>query len=118
MKTIEELGISPAPWNVSVEDKRDYRLFSVEADNGAGITCFDCCEEQFDNHEGFANASLIAAAPDLYKCLHDAIMAICRMCPHCSVHQSYECNEPKRKCCANVWRKVLSDAAEGKARNE
>ena len=118
MKTIEELGISPAPWNVSVEDKRDYRLFSVEADNGAGITCFDCCEEQFDNHEGFANASLIAAAPDLYKCLHDAIMAICRMCPHCSVHQSYECNEPKRKCCANVWRKVLADAAEGKNRNE
>ena len=72
MKTLEELGISPIPWTVAVEDRRDYRLFSVEADNGAGITDFDCCPEQFDNYEGFANASLIAAAPDQYKCLYDA----------------------------------------------
>ena len=118
MKTIEELGISPAPWNVSVEDKRDYRLFSVEADNGAGIACFDCCEEQFDTLEGFANASLIAAAPDLYKCLHDATIAICRMCKYCSIDKGYECTATKRKCNAKLWRKVLADAAEGKARNE
>lgn len=67
MKTVEQLGISPSPWKVAVEDRIDYRLFSVEADNGVGITDFDCCPEQFDHHEGFANASLIAAAPELYE---------------------------------------------------
>ena len=67
MKTIKQLGISPAPWTMVVEDKRDYRLFSVEAENGAGIADFDCCPEQFDTHEGFANASLISAATDLYE---------------------------------------------------
>ena len=69
MKTLEQLGISPAPWNVGIEDKRDCRIFSVEADNGAWITYFDCCPEQFDHHEGFANASLISAAPELYEAL-------------------------------------------------
>lgn len=73
MKTLEELGISPIPWTVAVEDRRDYRLFSVEADNGAGIADFDCCPEQFDNHEGFANASLIAAAPELYEALSECV---------------------------------------------
>lgn len=69
MKMLERLGIRPAPWTMVVEDKRDYRLFSVEAENGAGIADFDCCPEQFDTHEGFANASLISAAPELYEAL-------------------------------------------------
>lgn len=80
MKTIEQLGVSPAPWTVAVEDRRDYRLFSVEADNGAGITDFDCCPEQFDHHEGFANASLIAAAPDLYEALRLWVEELCEDC--------------------------------------
>ena len=73
MKTVEQLGISPSPWKVAVEDRTDYRLFSVEADNGAGITDFDCCPEQFDHHEGFANARLIAAAPELYEVLRECL---------------------------------------------
>lgn len=80
MKTIEELGISPAPWKMGVEDKSDYRLFSVEADNGIGITDFDCCPEQFDNYEGFANASLIAAAPELYEALRGLLEIVCGDC--------------------------------------
>ena len=106
MKTIEELGISPAPWSNTINTKKPFEVNSVyDARNGGILTG--------GYGESLADARLIAAAPDLYKCLYDAIIAICRMCPHCSVHQSYECNEPKRKCCANAWRKVLSDAAGG-----
>ena len=105
MKTIEELGISPWPWKLFGEHMVCYK-------NGMCV-----CNDEGDFHT-VSDARLTAAAPDLYKCLYDAIIVICRMCPHCSVHQGYECNEPKRKCCANVWRKVLADAAGGKNRNE
>lgn len=111
MKTIEELGISPAPWTNIIETKKPFEVNSVLDNRNGGILTGGYTESLSD-------ARLIAAAPDLYKCLYDAIITICRMCPHCSVRQSYECKEPKRKCCANVWRKVLADAAEGKARNE
>lgn len=91
MKTIEQLGVSPAPWTVAVEDRRDYRLFSVEADNGAGITDFDCCPEQFDHHEGFANASLIAAAPDLYEALRDCVGEMCKFCKETEIGKCLPC---------------------------
>ena len=91
MKTLEELGISPIPWTVAVEDRRDYRLFSVEADNGAGIADFDCCPEQFDNHEGFANASLIAAAPELYEALSECVDEMCKFCKETEIGKSMPC---------------------------
>lgn len=107
MKTIEELGISPTPWNVSVEDKRDYRLFSVEADNGAGIACFDCCEEQYRIDEGFANATLIASAPELYKCMREAVSEYCYACP---MLDDDKCTKEAGACFVQKWRTALEKA--------
>ena len=57
MKTLEQLGISPAPW--SANDVLGYRVFNHER--------FELCDS--DSVFSFADAHLIAAAPDLYEAL-------------------------------------------------
>lgn len=56
MKKLEELGISPIPWNV---DDDGCPLDS----NGEYVIC--------DNNLDLANARLIAAAPEMYETLWD-----------------------------------------------
>ena len=57
MKTLEQLGISPAPW--SAMNLRGYRVFDHE--------WFELCDS--DSVFSLADASLIAAAPELYEAL-------------------------------------------------
>ena len=54
MKTLEQLGISPAPWSKAGD--------IVDDDEGRVI--FNAYED-----DDYANARLIAAAPDLYEAL-------------------------------------------------
>lgn len=73
MKKLSELDISPVPWEMSrgpISGGVDV-VFDVIAANGAGMTSFDCCDEQFRSEEGYANARLIAAAPELYEALRE-----------------------------------------------
>ena len=54
MKTLEQLGISPAPWTKAgdiVDDNEGHVIFNAYED------------------DDYANARLIAAAPELYKSL-------------------------------------------------
>lgn len=96
MKRLDELGVSPAPWKSSV-----------------GIdVCRPCiCDangrfmlEYTDMENRDANARLIAAAPDLYEALREAVEESCIRCG---------CQEPE--VCANchvvLWRKALEKAA-------
>ena len=65
MKTREEHGIRPAPLTMKKKKKKPFEVNSVcDARNGGVLTG--------GYTESLANASLIAAAPDLYKCLYDA----------------------------------------------
>jgi len=65
MRTIDELGISPAPWH-KYETKDS--------------VCVDDCNSRIVHHSGIgfengiANARLIAAAPDCYKALFDLVL--------------------------------------------
>lgn len=63
MKKIEELGISPAPWNVKKE-RSGYYIANAEDTGVASLVRYysnlECIE---------ADARLIAAAPELYKWL-------------------------------------------------
>lgn len=64
MKTIEELGISPAPW------KTDVGVYSFWVDDNAGeLVCMKNSTGMNDRNIGRRNARLIAAAPDLYEAL-------------------------------------------------
>ena len=60
MKTLEQLGISPAPWKVSCSVKTNGCIVDAE-----GIICASGAPHGYPS----ANTRLIAAAPDLYEAL-------------------------------------------------
>ena len=66
MKTLEELGISPASWSNTVGTKKPFETNSVwDAGNGGVLTG--------GYAESVNDARLIAAAPELYECLREAV---------------------------------------------
>lgn len=99
MKKVEELGISPAPWCVRYDEGMPYRI--------------DCTRKKgfsnrvVDDFDGILNsdASLIAAAPELYECLHEAVI---RKCSCCTTDDDGGCDF--EECFVNKWRKVLEKA--------
>jgi len=69
MRTLEDLDISPAPWHKY--EIKDY-------------VCVDDCNSRIVHNAGIGfehgcqNASLIAAAPDLYQALREVVEAFDR----------------------------------------
>ncbi len=62
MKTVEQLGISPAPWSNTVGTEKPFEANSVwDAKNGGVLTG--------GYAESLNDARLIAAAPELYEAL-------------------------------------------------
>ena len=73
MKTLEQLGISPAPWNArKVSREEGFTGFEVYDNNGNYVL--------FDGDAGFANCNLIAAAPDMYVALRGLLEIVCIDC--------------------------------------
>lgn len=62
MKTIEELGISPAPWKARMD-------FWIDDANGEFVFTDSCVTNLHGKNH--ANAPLIAAAPELYEALRE-----------------------------------------------
>ena len=58
MKTLEQLGISPTPWTKAGDI----------VDDNEGRVIFNAYED-----DDYANARLIAAAPDLYEASYDVV---------------------------------------------
>lgn len=72
MKTLEQLGISPAPWKA-------VQGISLWVESSDGICVADDID-MIDDETGEANARLIAAAPDLYEALRLWVEELCEDC--------------------------------------
>ena len=103
MKTLEQLGISPTPWNVN-----EYNNI---------VTCYGhtlaatIISDAYGHDRTEKDACLIAAAPDLYEALREAILAECIGCRYCGLHPKYECDNHDCKQAPAKWRSALAKAA-------
>ena len=75
MKSIEELGISPLPWEAVRWGGSDERMFYSVYDSSGGAVC-DCLRS---SNRIESDARIMAAAPELYEALRLA----CGSCIDC-----------------------------------
>ncbi len=75
MKTLEQLGISPAPWDCALTETAAW----VEEAHGLSVANMDT-DETPDLDQAHANARLISAAPELYEALREAVEERCGNC--------------------------------------
>ena len=70
MKTLEQLGISPAPWKHTPAD--EYTHAGIDDANGRGVgETYEIAGK--DETAETANARLIAAAPKLYEACYEML---------------------------------------------
>ena len=70
MKTLEQLGISPAPWRHTPAD--EYTHAGIDDANGRGVgETYEIAGK--DETAETANARLIAAAPKLYEACYEML---------------------------------------------
>lgn len=109
MKKLEELGISPAPWelwNVSgmfnklVNLRDNYEV--AKAQDGSEV---HFCSLLKDKAANLANARIIAAAPELYECLREEFEKICTNDGKCTDCQFVG------QCRVKKWRTALAKAS-------
>ena len=95
MKKLEELGISPGPWKTLDTCIGD----SKHITNGNKIIAMGVENE---------DARLIAAAPELYRCMRERVMHLCVFnCGECPIH----CPKKPGECHVQKWRDALAKAA-------
>lgn len=88
MKTLEQLGVSPAPWT----KRGDCSMYGeILAADDTLVVNYDwnasCMAEPKDE----PNARLISAAPDLYKALRECVGEMCKFCGKTEIGKRLRC---------------------------
>ena len=105
MKPIAKLNISPFPWRpYGWKGQFGQRCWTVESSRQTTV-----CELN-RNEDTHPDACLLAAAPDMYECLLEAVEDKCRKC---KASWYGECVTADGKDCEMVarWKSVLANAA-------
>jgi hypothetical protein len=110
MKTIEQLGISPAPWKqgewVPFCEDNIVRCDYNRNDGTTSTRIVAECNAMFSSEQARTDARLIAAAPDLYKALRGLLEIVCGDC-----NSAYKVDGK----CVKCPRVVAAEAALAKA---
>ena len=106
MKRLEELGVSPAPWQATCNDAETTTWVFSRATTADVATMCAVKRERCN-----ADAALIAAAPDLYECLREAVISRCG--GRCAWSNGWECQFLDEMCEVQRWRKALEKAGGG-----
>ena len=100
MKKLEELGASPAPWEIDDPWTGDIICHLKNGIEYQVATPYIHSDEETD-----ANARLIAAAPEMYECLREAVEYHCQ--DRCPAH-GCGCN---KDCLFYKWRDAIAKAS-------
>lgn len=77
MKTLEQLGVSPAPWNqgerVPFCENNVVRCKYRRGDGSEHDRIVATCNATFSEEQACIDARLISAAPELYECLRECL---------------------------------------------
>lgn len=77
MKTVRQLGVSPAPWNqgerVPCCENNVVRCKYRREDGSEHNRIVATCNAMFSEGQACIDARLIAAAPELYECLRECL---------------------------------------------
>ena len=111
MKTLEQLGISPTPWKVAMDDI----AMVFGGSQYPSLSTLHICEvDIIDDPERKCNdIKLIAAAPDMYEALYESVKEKCTECHQINDYESDIDVEWQmcKGCPVKKWRAALAKAA-------
>ena len=108
MKRLDELGVSPAPWQaVWHKAKALAWVDSLKCEDGVAEMCSPITERCH------ADAALIAAAPNMYEALQEAVVESCHDCDAYDRDHGDRCGQADGSCFVQRWRKALEKAGGG-----